>query len=167
MKTNNVSPTLHRIKRHDQMYQEKHQDPYRARGKLDEPSVCTQCHAVFEQGRWRWGQAPKTAQTVICPACQRINDHYPAGQVTLEGAFLESHLEEIVSLIKHHEAREREEHPLQRVIAISDGQDKLHVETTDIHLARGIGEALHHAYQGELEYHYNSAEELLRVHWRR
>ena len=41
------------------------------------------------------------------------------------------------------------------------------VTTTDIHLARGIGEALEHAYQGELEFHYNEGENLLRVHWAR
>jgi hypothetical protein len=39
------------------------------------------------------------------------------------------------------------------------------VTTTDIHLARGMGEALHHAYQGELEYHYNPEQNLLRVIW--
>ena len=41
------------------------------------------------------------------------------------------------------------------------------ITTTDIHLARGIGEALHHAYQGELEFHYNPEQNLLRVNWRR
>lgn len=35
--------------------------------------------------------------------------------------------------------------------------------TTEIHLARGIGEALHHAFKGELEFHYNQLESLLRV----
>ena len=30
-----------------------------------------------------------------------------------------------------------------------------------------FGEALHHAYQGELEYHYNEKENLLRVVWAR
>ena len=33
--------------------------------------------------------------------------------------------------------------------------------------ARGIGEAIHHAYQGDLEFHYNPAENLLRVNWSR
>ena len=41
------------------------------------------------------------------------------------------------------------------------------ITTTDIHLARGIGEAIHHAYQGDLEFHYNPAENLLRVNWSR
>ena len=50
---------------------------------------------------------------------------------------------------------------------IEDQDDGIQITTTDIHLARGIGEALHHAYQGELEYHYNERENLLRVVWER
>jgi len=50
---------------------------------------------------------------------------------------------------------------------IEDQDDGILITTTDIHLARGIGEALHHAYQGELEYHYNEQENLLRVVWAR
>jgi hypothetical protein len=38
---------------------------------------------------------------------------------------------------------------------------------TDAHLARGIGEALHHAYQGELEYAYAKEDIMLRVTWSR
>jgi hypothetical protein len=41
------------------------------------------------------------------------------------------------------------------------------VTTTDMHLARGIGEALQHAYQGDLEYRYNPDQNLLRVSWSR
>jgi len=50
-------------------------------------------------------------------------------------------------------------------MAVDEQDDSVLVTTTDIHLARGIGEALHHAYQGELEFHYNPEENLLRVHW--
>lgn len=37
--------------------------------------------------------------------------------------------------------------------------------TADIYLARSIGEALHHAYRGELEYHYSPEADQLRVSW--
>jgi len=47
------------------------------------------------------------------------------------------------------------EHPLKRIMAVEEKDGAMLVTTTDIHLARGIGEALHHAYQGELQYHYN------------
>ena len=50
---------------------------------------------------------------------------------------------------------------MQRIIAIEKTKQGTVVTTTDIHLARGIGEALHHAYQGELEFHFNPDQNLL------
>lgn len=72
-----------------------------------------------------------------------------------------------MQLIQHREAQEKGEHPLQRIMAIEKTKQGTLVTTTDIHLARGIGEALHHAYQGELEFHYNPDQNLLRVNWSR
>jgi NMD protein affecting ribosome stability and mRNA decay len=160
-----ISPGYRRIERHDQLFQEQIHDPYQTSGKPDEPTVCPQCHAVYGGGRWHWGTVPADAHAAICPACHRIHDHFPAGFVTLEGEFFRTHHDEILHLIRHHEAHERTEHPLQRIMAIEEGADGAMVTTTDIHLARGIGEALHKAYKGALEYHYNPAEALLRVHW--
>ena len=51
-------------------------------------------------------------------------------------------------------------------MAVEEQDDATLVTTTDIHLARRIGEALHHAYHGDLEFHYNPAENLLRVSWK-
>ena len=65
------------------------------------------------------------------------------------------------------EQRERLAHPLKRIMAVDDRNDGARVTTTDIHLARGIGDAVHHAYQGELEFHHKPDENLLRVHWTR
>jgi hypothetical protein len=48
----------------------------------------------------------------------------------------------------------------------ADGAGVL-VTTTDAHLARRMGDALHDAYKGELEYHYNPEDNLLRVLWSR
>jgi hypothetical protein len=50
---------------------------------------------------------------------------------------------------------------------MEEREDTLVIETTDIHLPRTIGEALHRAYQGELEYHYNEEEYYLGVSWKR
>jgi hypothetical protein len=52
-------------------------------------------------------------------------------------------------------------------MAIEDTPEGVLVTTTDTHLARNLGEALESAYKGDLEYHYNRAENLLRVFWRR
>lgn len=165
MSSINIPTGYRRIERHDRLLQEQVHDAYKASGKLSEPTVCPQCGSVFRSGRWQWGDAPAGAHSAICPACHRIQDQFPAGFVTLQGPFFLSHKEEILHLVRNHEKRERTDHPLQRIISVEEQADGVVVTTTDIHLARGVGEALHHAYQGELEFHYNPQENLLRVHW--
>lgn len=142
-------------------------DPYRNSAKPPEPTECPQCHATFTEGRWTWEKAPSDANEQLCPACQRIRDEFPAGYVTIKGAFFSEHKDEIVSLIENHEKKEKAERPLQRIMAIDQKRDGVEVTTTDSHLARGIAEALHSAYKGELKLRYSRDENLLRAVWRR
>ncbi len=153
--------------RRDRLLQEQRHDPYQARHKLPEPTVCPDCGAVFHDGRWQWRERPPGAHEVTCPACQRSRDRMPAGYVSVSGDFFTRHRDELLQLIRNEEARAKTAHPLKRILDIADENGCTLVTTTDIHLARGIGEALHHAYQGELEYHYNEQEHLLRVAWQR
>jgi len=151
----------------EQLLQELVHDSYKAGRKLAEPTRCPDCGAVFQNGRWIWGTAPAAAHEERCPACHRTHDKFPAGFVTLKGAFLRAHRDEILHLIRHHEAKEKAEHPLQRIMAIADSADGILVTTTDTHLARDIAQALHDAYKGELEFHYSKKENLLRATWTR
>ena len=160
----NLQAGFHPI-RHDRLLQEQVHDAYKSKGKLPEPSVCPHCKAVFHQGRWQWLKTPVGAHPETCPACHRIHDHYPAGYITLKGDFLQSHREEIMNLVHNEEKRERTDHPLKRIMDVEEKGDEVLVTTTDIHLARSIGDALHHAYQGKLDYHYNAEQNLLRVEW--
>jgi hypothetical protein len=156
---------FHQITRRDGIFKEHVHDAYQAKGKLPEPAACSQCGAVFHEGRWQWRQAPANAHSVICPACLRIHDHFPAGFLTMKGEFFVAHHEEIMRLVRNHEKHERAEHPLKRIMAVEEKNGTTVVTTTDIHLARGIGELLHHAYQGALKFHYNPEQNLLRVSW--
>ena len=160
-------PGFHQISRDDGLFQERVHDTYKARRKLPEPTVCPQCGAVFYEGRWQWGKATADAHRETCPACHRTHDHFPAGFLTLQGAFFLAHREEVMHLVHNVEKRERTEHPLKRIMAVEEEDSATLVTTTDIHLARGIGEALHHAYQGDLAFHYNPQEYLLRISWER
>lgn len=152
---------------HDRLFQEQVHDAYKAKGKLPEPTVCPSCGAVFHKGRWQWMEAPEGAHSETCPACHRIHDHYPAGFLVLQGTFIRDHHDEVMNLLRNTEEHEKSEHALKRIMAIEEKDEQLLVTTTDIHLARTLGEALHHAYKGSLEYHYNSAQNLLRVEWAR
>lgn len=147
--------------------QEYRHDAYKAKHKLAESTWCPQCGAVFHQGRWQWSTKPAKAHEEMCPACHRIHDEYPAGFVTIGGTFFKEHRDELLHQIKNDEAKAKAEHPMERIMNIKDEDGNILVTTTGIHLARGIGEALHHAYKGELEFHYNQQENLLRVVWER
>jgi hypothetical protein len=142
-------------------------DPYRSTKKPPGPAYCPVCKAVFNAGRWSWSRKPEDAYEHTCPACQRIHDKFPAGYVTIKGQFIKDNREEIIALITSKEDREKAEHPLQRIMAIEDTREGLEVTTTDSTLARGIGEALHDAYKGDLKLRYSRDENLLRATWKR
>ncbi|MCS6945258.1 MAG: BCAM0308 family protein [Sutterellaceae bacterium] len=147
--------------------QDEEHDAYALRKKPPEPTRCPGCGAVFTAGRWTWKAAPADAHELICPACHRIRDRYPAGYVRLSGAFFDAHRDEILRLIRHCEEREKAEHPLERIMAIEDVDGGTQVTTTGIHLARVIGEAVQAAYKGDADFQYNREDKLLRVNWSR
>ncbi len=153
--------------RRDRLLREHEHDTYKIRAKLPEPTACPECGALYRNGRWTWGKAPSDAHETLCPACHRIRDDYPAGFVTLSGAFPREHREEIVNLARNLEEREKAEHALKRIMAIRDETEDILITTTNPGLARTIGDALQHAYEGELDYQYTEEGNILRVRWKR
>ena len=67
------------------------EDPYRSATKPPEPTKCPQCSASFQNGRWSWAKAPSDSHVQLCPACQREQDQFPAGYVSIKGQFFASH----------------------------------------------------------------------------
>lgn len=145
-------------------------DPYQDdRRTPSEPTVCPDCGAVYQAGRWAWvSPAPEGANQEPCPACQRVRDRFPAGTITLEGGFLAEHRDEIFGLVQNQAEAERQEHPLNRIMEIDEaGPEAVTITTTDIHLPRRILEALHRAYEGDMEFTYGDDETSLRGRWAR
>ena len=153
--------------RRDRTLQEHRHDTYKLAGKLKEPTVCPECGALFHKGRWTWGTVPSSAEKASCPACLRIRDKYPKGFVTIKGSFKDEQHEQMMGVVKNAEETEKKEHPLSRIMSIEPQREGLVISTTDTHLPRRIGEALKHAYHGELELHYDKDEEFVRVTWTR
>lgn len=153
--------------RHIEVMDDPIHDPYFVRGKPAGTAVCSGCGAVFHNGRWQWLLAPEQAHRTRCPACSRIHDGMPAGWVSMEGGFAHEHAAGLLALARNVETREKAQHPLQRILAISAEPGKVVVTTTGLNLARAIGIAVHHAYKGELDIHYAPDQYLLRVNWRR
>ena len=175
MKPNRVTPpgsqarsVPYSPKRDAGMKSANDEDPYSTVAKPPEPTKCPQCKAVFAEGRWSWEKAPEDSHEQMCPACQRIQDQFPAGYVTIKGEFFKEHRDEIVALIEGHEKKEKAARPLQRIMSMEDKRDgTFEVTTTDSHLARGIADAIHSAYKGDLKVRYSRDENLVRAFWKR
>jgi NMD protein affecting ribosome stability and mRNA decay len=155
--------------RQDRLLKEHVHDPYMASGKLSEPTVCPQCNAVFAQGRWQWKPvSPKEATEQTCPACRRMNDKVPAGFLTLRGEFFASNRDEIMRLVDHKIEEQKTQHPMKRLMNVEKQDDGSTLLTfTDMHLPRGVGEAIESAYSGELEIQYTKDAGIVRVYWQR
>lgn len=163
-KNENVDPVP---LRRDRLLRERVHDTYKSKRKLPEPTICPRCSAVYHKGRWQWGSRPAKAHEHVCPACHRMADNYPAGYVSLKGRFLAPRTAEIVHLARNVESRESSEHPMERIIDVEKREDGILITTTAPHLARGIGEALHHALGGSLSFHHVEESNVLRVSWSR
>ena len=142
-------------------------DPYQRQQKLREGTVCPQCGAVYHEGAGDGRPGSRVAAEELCAACRRINDKFPAGVVTLRGDFAREHKEEMIHLARHQEEAEKNEHPLNRIISIEEDAHGVVINTTDIHLPRRIGEAVHRAFHGEIEDIFEKDGYFLRVNWTR
>ena len=152
--------------RKDRLLRERNHDTYKLRAKLKEPTQCPRCSAVFRNGRWQHADDRVTgAHEQMCSACSRIEDNYPAGEVTLTGELTQQQIDEITSLARNLEGVENAEHPLNRIIAIKHTPNQLLITTTDVHLPRRIGKSIQRAFGGELDIHFDEEGYFTSVSW--
>ncbi len=164
-----------RSKRYTTSYKEKEhprQDPYAMLKAPKGPSICSKCQAIYANKRWhlddeearRLAASPATHK-MVCPACQKIQDDYPEGIVTLKWSDLREHEAEIRGLVGNVEARALSVNPLERVMKIVRRRKDLEVQTTNDRLAQRIGRELVRAYKGRVTYHWAHRDMLARVSW--
>jgi hypothetical protein len=153
--------------RHEGRLPPQREDSYHDDFKHADPAACPRCRATYLRGRWTWEAAPADCVRTLCPACQRIEDNFPAGYVTIKGEFLAGHRDEILKLVTARAERARLAHPLQRIIGMQEVDRGVLVTTTDGHLARGIGVALRDAFKGQLGINFSRDENLVRATWSR
>lgn len=149
-------------------------DPYLPAEGHKEPAICRSCEALYRNKRWYLDpvavsrlQAEGGAETVTCPACQKIAEHYPEGVVTLRGDYLWDHEEEIRNILRNEENKAMAKNPLQRIMRMDREGGDLIIETTEEKLAEHLGRALHKAHQGELRVSWTDDHSICRVTWER
>ncbi len=151
---------------------EDYGDPYIDDACLEENTVCQRCGSVYAGSRWYLkDQAPdlgvKPVHEAVCPACRKQRDKLPGGVLTLTGAFIANHKDEILNLVRNQSNKAQNTNPLERIISLESGENEITVTTTNEKLAQRIGRALHKAYSGTIEYRFGEDIKLARVNWRR
>jgi len=151
---------------------DSHKDPYLSKASPEEMSACAKCGAVYSNKRWahKNDAAPSAAPAraaVLCPACQKIRDKFAQGFVTLQGAFVKEHREDLLNLIKNKETLASHTNPLERIIEIKESGGAIEITTTSDKLAQRIGRVVAKAFSGEVEYKWSDDVKLARVVWTR
>lgn len=144
---------------------------------MSEPAVCEYCGAIYANRRWTSASLePATerdehwrpAQTTVCPACIQISTGEPRGFVYLDGAFFDTHVEEIQQLVLNESKRAAEDNPLARIMDWKRGDGhKVTISTTTEHLAQRLGHAVEKAFGGTADYDFSHENKLARVSWQR
>jgi hypothetical protein len=153
--------------RHVGEFVEHDHGDYRSDHKSPEAATCRQCHASVHNGSWQWLKTPTVSAEILCPACQRIRDDFPAGFVSIEGDFFQKHRVELMYMVQTQSTRATAADPLRRLMRAHDTPGGVMFTTTDTHLAMEIGDALHDAFGGHIRFSFADGHELLRVHWKR
>ncbi len=148
-------------------------DTYYNQALPQDYSYCNKCHAIFHHKHWYFNPdeleklQKSNAVVVQCPACQKIEDKYASGIVTLKGDFIKEHREEILNLIHNEEERAMGLNPLERIIAITPQGEGYEVTTTHEKLAQRIGKRLHRSFSGNVAYRWTPQDKMARVCWNR
>ena len=149
-------------------------DPYLLKKDSHGVAYCKECRGVYKNRYWSFDEEEfkrfaksEEIDSVICPACKKINDNYPEGIVTLRGDFLQQHKDEILNLIKNEENKAKGINSLERIIEIKEDDGKIVITTTNEKIAQRIGRGVYKAYHGEIEYKWSQDNRMLRVEWER
>ena len=103
----------------------------------------------------------------ICPGCLRVKKGQVEGVVTLKGAFMDTHSDEIKNLIKRVARNGGHRNVRARILRMRQSERLLEIETTDDHLAERMGKEVEKAFKGELEIKWQEKDHFVRVVWQR
>jgi hypothetical protein len=118
-------------------------------------AVCGRCHAIYHPKHWHLDEAeyqrlredPKVSE-IVCPSCIAIEQKDFKGQVTIKGAVLAKHREQILNTIYNEEAHLRATNPHSRIGLMEEQDGELLVWTVNEFLADRIGKELKKAFSG-------------------
>jgi hypothetical protein len=158
-------------KRYNTLYKKSHVERDMYLPKRDPKGViqCRGCGAFHHRRHWTLirpaafdSQAHRNR--VFCPACRKIRDQFPGGEVTLLGVEAKNR-GEIARILRNEESRAREKNPLERIMRMGAANGGWRVETTTEKLAQRLGRSVKKARGGKLDYKWGHNNKFVRVVW--
>jgi hypothetical protein len=107
---------------------------------------------------------PVHGHPICCPACLKIRDRVPGGELHLL-AVGSAESGEIASILRNEEERARMKNPLERIMRVDARNGGWRVETTTEKLAQRLGRSIKKARGGELDYKWGHNNKFVRVVW--
>ena len=165
------------IRKYTSAYKKKvdiERDTYQPKKSPQGTLQCRGCGALYYHRHWtlqppsragNWSQAQAELQPVFCPACLKIRDQYPSGELRVSGVEAQER-GEIMRILRNEEARAREKNPLERIMTI-EANDRLgwNVKTTTEKLAQRLGRSLCKARGGTVRFHWSHNNKFVHVLW--
>lgn len=88
------------------------------------------------------------------------------GILNLGGVFFELHRDEVLSLVFKVVGQQESLQPMKRITDIEDTDNGgVMIAFTDNELPKCVGEAILQAHEGELDYHYPEASDVVHATW--
>ena len=136
---------------------------------------CPRCGAVYDGHRWipepdaelKRALAKKAHEQRLCPGDLRLSKRQVEGIVTLKGAFMKSHRDEIANLVNRVAREGRRRNVSARIFEIVEDDGDIVIETTDEHLAERMGKEVEKAFKGNLQIKWQEKDTFARVVWQR
>ncbi len=159
-------------KRYNTQYKKKvdvERDSYLPKLSPQEVIQCTGCGAFYYRRRWMLEAPPafyppSPPRPLFCPACRKIKERYPGGELRLKGMDADER-QEIVRILRNEEEQAREKNPLERIMTLAQKNLEWEVQTTTEKLAQRLGRSLRKARGGKLTYKWSHNNKFLRVVW--
>ena len=158
-------------KKYNTLYKKGHveRDMYLPRLEPKGVMQCRGCGAFHYRRRWSLIPPAGFSSSVhdhplFCPACRKIKDRFPGGEVTLHGVETANRAE-IGRILRNEESRAREKNPLERIMRMEATNGAWRIETTTEKLAQRLGRAVRKARGGKVTYKWLHNSKFVRVIW--
>src|SRR5574341_416832 len=135
-------------KKYNTLYKKYHSERDMYLPRLDPKGViqCSGCGAFHYRRHWTLNppggfSTQIHTHPVFCPACRKIQDRFPGGELTLHGVEAEDR-GEIARILRNEEERARQKNPLERIMRVDAANGGWRVETTTEKLAQRLGRSI-------------------------